>query len=130
MKEIKGKIYDYDRGDVTEEHNEYLKNKDSQRECSVCSCDFDIDGEGGVDGAIGILPVAFCPTCYSGICDMCSQLEDSMEGRDAMWDAIDQLKEEIELLKEFYRAKKNLYNNYYPNNDEEQMLYDEEKSKE
>ena len=46
MKEIKGKIYDYDRGDVTEEHNEYLKNKDSQRECSVCSGDFDIDGEG------------------------------------------------------------------------------------
>ena len=70
MKEIKGKIYDYDRGDVTEEHNEYLKNKDSQR---------DIDGEGGVDGAIGILPVAFCPTCYSGICDMCSQLEEISE---------------------------------------------------
>jgi hypothetical protein len=43
--------------------------------CSVCQCDF-TDDEGGIQGYIGILPVAFCPTCYSGICDMVEQLDD------------------------------------------------------
>ena len=42
--------------------------------CSVCSCDF-TDDEGGIQGYIGIIPVAFCPTCYSGICDMVEQLD-------------------------------------------------------
>ena len=43
--------------------------------CSVCSCDF-TDDEGGIQGYIGIIPVAFCPFCYSGICDMVEQLDD------------------------------------------------------
>ncbi len=43
--------------------------------CSVCSCDF-TDDEGGIQGYIGIIPVAFCPTCYSGICDMVEQMND------------------------------------------------------
>ena len=43
--------------------------------CSVCQCDF-TDDEGGIQGYIGIIPVAFCPTCYSGICDMVEQLDD------------------------------------------------------
>jgi len=43
--------------------------------CNVCQCDF-TDAEGGIQGYIGILPVAFCPTCYSGITDMVSQLDD------------------------------------------------------
>jgi hypothetical protein len=43
--------------------------------CSVCNCEFDIEGEGGVKGEIGILPIALCPTCYSGMCDMTEQLE-------------------------------------------------------
>lgn len=42
--------------------------------CSVCSCDF-TDDEGGIQGYIGIIPVAFCPTCYAGICDMVEQLD-------------------------------------------------------
>ena len=42
--------------------------------CSVCQCDF-TDDEGGIQGYIGIIPVAFCPTCYSGICDMVEQLD-------------------------------------------------------
>jgi len=46
---------------------------DHQR--SICQCDF-TDDEGGIQGYIGILPVAFCPTCYSGMCDMVSQLDD------------------------------------------------------
>jgi hypothetical protein len=33
--------------------------------CSVCACDFDLKQEGGIAGEFGILPVAFCPTCYS-----------------------------------------------------------------
>jgi hypothetical protein len=40
--------------------------------CNVCSCDFTED-EGGVLGHFGILPVAFCPTCYSSMVDMVSQ---------------------------------------------------------
>ena len=37
--------------------------------CNVCSSDF-TDDEGGVLGYFGILPVSFCPTCYSSMCDM------------------------------------------------------------
>ena len=42
--------------------------------CSVCSGEFDLDGEGGIAGDFGILPVAFCPTCLSCVEDMCKQL--------------------------------------------------------
>jgi hypothetical protein len=52
----------------------------TDHECSVCQCDF-TDDEGGIQGYIGIIPVAFCPTCYSGICDMVEQLyEKEWEG--------------------------------------------------
>ena len=47
----------------------------TDHECSICQCDF-TDDEGGIQGYIGILPVAFCPTCYSGMCDMVEQLDD------------------------------------------------------
>ena len=43
--------------------------------CSVCSCDFTED-EGGVNGHFGMLPVAFCPTCFSCIIDMAEQYLD------------------------------------------------------
>ena len=43
--------------------------------CSICQCDF-TEESGGSQGHIGIIPVAFCPTCYTGICDMAEQLED------------------------------------------------------
>ena len=46
----------------------------TDHECSVCQCDF-TDDEGGIQGYIGIIPVAFCPTCYSGISDMVEQLD-------------------------------------------------------
>ena len=39
------------------------------RECSICGGPFDLDKEGGTEGHIGILPVAFCPTCKTGILD-------------------------------------------------------------
>lgn len=41
--------------------------------CSICDCNFDIEKEGGIRGDIGILPVAFCPTCKAGIYDMVEQ---------------------------------------------------------
>ena len=41
--------------------------------CSVCSGELDLDGEGGIAGDFGILPVAFCPTCFAGVEDMCKQ---------------------------------------------------------
>ena len=48
--------------------------------CNVCQCDF-TDDEGGIQGYLGILPVAFCPTCFSGLCDMVDQMNDrELEG--------------------------------------------------
>jgi hypothetical protein len=40
--------------------------------CSVCQCEFDIENDGGVEGYFGIIPVAFCPTCYACMVDMVS----------------------------------------------------------
>jgi hypothetical protein len=57
-----------------------------EHQCNVCSCDYS-DDEGGVQGHFGMLPVSFCPTCFSSMCDMANQY---ME--------IDQ--EEIELMQE------------------------------
>lgn len=47
----------------------------SDHKCNVCQCDF-TDDEGGIQGYLGILPVAFCPTCFAGICDMVEQMND------------------------------------------------------
>lgn len=44
--------------------------------CSVCAYVFDIEAEGGIAGEFGILPVAFCPTCFSCMCDMVEQTDD------------------------------------------------------
>jgi len=46
--------------------------------CSVCRCEF-TDNEGGIDGYFGSLPVHFCPTCFSCMCDMASQYIDTEE---------------------------------------------------
>lgn len=40
--------------------------------CSICSTSFDLDSE-GVEGDIGIIPVAFCSTCKTGIRDFAEQ---------------------------------------------------------
>jgi hypothetical protein len=48
--------------------------------CNVCSSDFTA-AEGGVIGYFGILPVAFCATCYSSMCDMvCRDREIGLDG--------------------------------------------------
>jgi len=41
--------------------------------CTICEGEFNIETEGGVRGFIGILPVAFCPTCKAGIFDFVEQ---------------------------------------------------------
>ena len=43
-------------------------------ECTICKSLFDLDGEGGTTGLIGMLWVTFCPYCLSGILDMAQQL--------------------------------------------------------
>lgn len=52
-----------------------LQHVEGENKCSVCQADF-TDDEGGMLGYIGIIPVAFCPYCYAGICDMVEQLDD------------------------------------------------------
>jgi hypothetical protein len=47
----------------------------TDHKCNVCQCDF-TDDEGGIQGYFGILPVAFCPTCYASMCDMVGQCDD------------------------------------------------------
>jgi hypothetical protein len=42
--------------------------------CSVCGARFSLEHEGGMAGAFGILPVQFCPWCYSSLADMAEQL--------------------------------------------------------
>jgi hypothetical protein len=42
--------------------------------CSVCSCEFSLDEEGGISGEFGVLPVDFCPTCFSSMMDMADKL--------------------------------------------------------
>jgi hypothetical protein len=44
----------------------------NEHKCNVCYCEFTTD-EGGILGFFGILPVAFCPTCYSSMADMVKQ---------------------------------------------------------
>ena len=57
-----------------------LQHTEGDSKCSVCEINF-ADDEGGMLGYIGIIPVAFCPTCYAGICDMVEQLyEKEWEG--------------------------------------------------
>jgi hypothetical protein len=49
-----------------------LEHVGEDHKCSVCSCDF-TDDEGGIQGYFGMIPVAFCPTCYSCMVDMVQQ---------------------------------------------------------
>jgi hypothetical protein len=51
---------------------EGLEHVGDTHKCNVCSYTFTND-EGGVLGYFGILPVAFCPTCYSSMVDMVTQ---------------------------------------------------------
>jgi len=48
-------------------------------QCTICSVDFSLENEGGIEGNFGILPVSFCPTCFSCVMDMADQLNESEE---------------------------------------------------
>ena len=50
--------------------------------CNICSCEFDIESEGGVQGFIGIIPFSLCPMCYSGLMDMYDQLHGDLDDDD------------------------------------------------
>ena len=52
---------------------EGLDHVGTDHKCNVCSCEFTED-EGGMLGYFGMLPVAFCPTCYSCMLDMSGQI--------------------------------------------------------
>ncbi len=47
--------------------------------CNICTCEFDIESEGGMQGYIGIIPFSLCPMCFSGIMDMFEQLSGDYE---------------------------------------------------
>jgi hypothetical protein len=47
--------------------------------CSVCSCEFSLEDEGGIEGEFGIIPVSFCPTCLCCMQDMCDQLREGYD---------------------------------------------------
>ena len=51
---------------------EGLEHVGTDHKCNVCSCEF-TDDEGWTLGYFGMIPVAFCPTCYSAMCDMVQQ---------------------------------------------------------
>ena len=54
---------------------EGLSHVGTDHKCTICQCDF-TDDEGGIQGYLGILPVAFCPFCFSGIFTMVHQMDD------------------------------------------------------
>jgi len=41
--------------------------------CTICNVPFDLESEGGIAGDLGIMPVAFCPTCRAGLWEMHEQ---------------------------------------------------------
>lgn len=49
--------------------------------CTVCTGLFNIETEGGAEGFIGMLPVAFCPTCRVGILDFADVVASEAFGR-------------------------------------------------
>jgi hypothetical protein len=60
-----------------------------EQTCNICSTEYS-DDEGGVQGHFGMLPVSFCPTCFSSACDMAIQfVEPNLE-----------LEEELKFLRE------------------------------
>ena len=58
--------------------------------CSICSGPFDLEGEGGTQGYLGIIPVAFCPTCKCGIFDLASQFNYYEEELEEMNEQLEQ----------------------------------------
>ena len=60
---------------------EGLEHTGTSHKCNVCACEF-TDDAGGTLGYFGMIPVAFCPTCYSCMHDMIQQDISMTEGWD------------------------------------------------
>jgi hypothetical protein len=52
--------------------------KMEENKCNVCSCTY-TDDEGGVQGYFGMIPVSFCPTCFSSMCNMVQQMNENLQ---------------------------------------------------
>ena len=61
---------------VNSESGEIPEKDPNEFECSICNGPFNLEAEGGQRGAIGIIPVAFCPTCLNGVREMAEILWD------------------------------------------------------
>ena len=50
--------------------------------CNICNCEFS-EEEGGLhNGVIGLIPVSFCPTCFSGLLDMADYFKGEYNDKD------------------------------------------------
>lgn len=56
-----------------------MTQSDTNHVCSVCDCSFNAEEEGGVIGDFGILPVAFCPNCFTCMLEMADQFNTGEE---------------------------------------------------
>ena len=54
-----------------EEVEELLLQRISSKDCSICNSRFNHD-EGGMEGYVGLIPVALCPTCKTGMVEFAS----------------------------------------------------------
>jgi len=71
LEALRGGYIEKAYGLIEESLNEPVLDEGSH-ECSTCHCVY-TDDEGGIEGYFGILYMAFCPTCFSSICDMADQ---------------------------------------------------------
>lgn len=51
-------------------------------ECRICNCKFSEQEGGLMGGMIGMIPVSFCPTCFSGLLDMADYFRGPVDEED------------------------------------------------
>ena len=49
--------------------------------CTICESEFSLEDEGGIAGYFGVMPVTFCPWCYSSMVDMVLKMSNLDEGK-------------------------------------------------
>lgn len=54
-----------------------------KNECSICEDEFDPESEGGIEGYLGMIPFALCPTCLAGLANFF--LDEGYECADDMY---------------------------------------------
>ena len=59
-----------------------MQEDDDLLTCAVCHGGFDIHSEGGIAGYLGILPIALCPMCFSGLDMFFTELHGCGENED------------------------------------------------